>query len=102
MRLSLNGPRSEKEELPECYTITGLTAANILETSTPDEFKIPVKTKTIGELTDDDIFTLVSVTNLEIMCKGRRLHQLHTTAIRSRTTSTRSARLPPPAGTWPR
>lgn len=60
---------ARKEELPECYTITGLTAANILETSTPDEFKIPVKTKTIGELTDDDIFTLVSVTNLEIMCK---------------------------------
>ena len=69
VRLSLNGATLEKKNSPECYTITGLTAANILETSTPDEFKIPVKTKTIGELTDDDIFTLVSVTNLEIMCK---------------------------------
>ena len=40
-----------------------------METSTPDEFKIPVKTKCIAELTDDDIFTLVSVPDLEIMCK---------------------------------
>ena len=98
----LNGATLEKEELPECYTITDLTAANILETSTPDEFKIPVKTKTIGELTDDDIiFTLVSVTNLEIMCKDGAYIQTAPTAIRSRTTSTRSARLPPCVGTWP-
>ena len=69
MRLSLDGAILEKKAVPECYTITGLTAANILDTSTPDEFKIPVKTKRIAELTDDDIFTLVSVTNLEIMCK---------------------------------
>ena len=69
MRLSLDGAILEKKAVPECYTITGLTAANILDTSTPDEFKIPVKTKRIAELTDDDIFTLVSVPDLEIMCK---------------------------------
>ena len=69
VRLSLDGAILEKKAVPECYTITGLTAANILETSTPDEFKIPVKTKRIAELTDDDIFTLVSVPDLEIMCK---------------------------------
>ena len=69
VRLSLDGAILEKKAVPECYTITGLTAANILETSTPDEFKIPVKTKCIAELTDDDIFTLVSVPDLEIMCK---------------------------------
>ena len=69
VRLAINGAVLEKKSDPECYTITGLTAANILETSTPDEFKIPVKTKSVSELTDDDIFTLVSVTNLEIMCK---------------------------------
>ena len=69
VRLSLDGAILEKKAVPECYTITGLTAANILDTSTPDEFKIPVKTKRIAELTDDDIFTLVSVPDLEIMCK---------------------------------
>ena len=69
MRLAIAGATLEKKADPECYTISGLTAANILETSTPDEFKIPVKTKSIAELTDADIYTLVSVTGLEIMCK---------------------------------
>ena len=67
--LTLNGAVLEKKADPECYTISGLTAANILETTSPDEFKIPVKNKTVEELTDKDIFTLVSVTGLEIMCK---------------------------------
>lgn len=69
VRLAIAGATLEKKADPECYTISGLTAANILETSTPDEFKIPVKTKSIAELTDADIYTLVSVTGLEIMCK---------------------------------
>ncbi len=69
VRLAIAGTTLEKKADPECYTISGLTAANILETSIPDEFKIPVKTKSIAELTDADIYTLVSVTDLEIMCK---------------------------------
>ena len=69
VRIALNGLTLEKHSDPEYYTIKGLTAANILEATTADEFKVPVKTKTIAELTDDDIFTLVSVSNLEIMCK---------------------------------
>ena len=69
VRLAIAGATLEKKADPECYTISGLTAANILETSTPDEFKIPVKNKSIAELTDADIYTLVSVTGLEIMCK---------------------------------
>ena len=68
-KISINGLTLEKHSDPEYYTIKGLTAANILETATADEFKVPVKTKAIAELTDDDIFTLVSVTNLEIMQK---------------------------------
>ena len=69
VRLAIAGATLEKKADPECYTISGLTAANVLETSVPDEFKIPVKTKSIAELTDADIYTLVSVTGLEIMCK---------------------------------
>ncbi len=69
VRIAINGLTLEKHENPDYYTIKGLTAANILEATTADEFKVPVKTKTIAELTDDDIFTLVSVSNLEIMCK---------------------------------
>lgn len=69
VRIAINGLTLEKHADPEYYTIKGLTAANILEAGTPDEFKVPVKTKTITELTDADIFTLVSVPNLEIMQK---------------------------------
>lgn len=69
VRIAINGLTLEKHENPDYYTIKGLTAANILEATTADEFKVPVKTKTIAELTDDDIFTLVSVSNMEIMCK---------------------------------
>lgn len=69
VRLAIAGATLERKADPECYAISGLTAANILETSVPDEFKIPVKTKRITELTDADIYTLVSVPDLEIMCK---------------------------------
>ena len=69
VRLSIDGAVLQRKDDPECYTITGLTAANILEAAAPDEFRIPVKTRRISELTDDDIFTLVSVSGLEIMCK---------------------------------
>lgn len=69
VRLSIDGAVLQRKDDPECYTITGLTSANILETAAPDEFRIPVKARKISELTDEDIFTLVSVSGLEIMCK---------------------------------
>lgn len=69
VRLSLKGAELVKESDPDRYTLKGLTEANIMEASDPDAFKIPVKTKTISELTDDDIFTLVSIPDMEIMCK---------------------------------
>ncbi len=69
VRIAVDGLTLEKHADPEYYTIKGLTAANILEATTPDEFKVPVKTKRIAEFTDDDIFTLVSVPDLEIMQK---------------------------------
>ena len=69
VRLSLQGAELTKHDSPEYYTISGLTSANILEASVPDVFKVPIKTKKIDELSDKDIFTLVSIENVEIMCK---------------------------------
>lgn len=69
VKIAVAGLTLVKNTDPEYYTLTGLTAANILETTAADEFKVPTKTKKISELTDDDIFTLVSVPNLEIMAK---------------------------------
>lgn len=69
VKIAVAGLTLEKNVDPEYYTLTGLTAANILETAAADEFKVPTKTKNIAELTDDDIFTLVSIPNLEILQK---------------------------------
>lgn len=70
VRIALNGLTLDRVDDPVSYTITGLTATNILKTWAADEFKIPVKTKSITELTDNDIYTLVSIPNLEIMDKA--------------------------------
>ncbi|MBR6054720.1 MAG: BACON domain-containing protein [Bacteroidales bacterium] len=55
---------------PVCYTIEGVDSANIL-TSSDGTFTLPRKEKSIGELTDDDINTLVTIKDCEIaMRKG--------------------------------
>ena len=71
VRISINGLSLVKETSPVvCYTLTGLTADNIIETiGVPDSFLVPAKKKTIDQLTDDDVFTLVTLQDIEIMCK---------------------------------
>lgn len=71
VRISINGLTLVKETSPVvCYTLTGLTADNIIETiGVPDSFLVPAKKKTIDQLTDDDVFTLVTLQDIEIMCK---------------------------------
>ena len=70
VRVSVNGLTLQRQDDPLCFTLDGLTAASIIETvSAPDEFLVPAKKKAISELADSDIFTLVSLQNVEIMCK---------------------------------
>jgi len=71
VRISINGLTLVKETSPvTCYTLTGLTKDSIIETvGAPDSFLVPAKKKTIDQLTDDDVFTLVSLQDIEIMCK---------------------------------
>ncbi|MBO6169940.1 MAG: BACON domain-containing protein [Bacteroidales bacterium] len=70
VRININGLTLVRQDEPLCYSLEGLTQASIIETvSAPDEFLVPAKKKSIAELTDDDIFTLVSLQNVEIMCK---------------------------------
>lgn len=68
-RIAIGGATLTKNDDPEYYILSGLTADNIIGSDEPDESAIPVKTRKISELTDDDIFTLVTVTDLEIMDK---------------------------------
>lgn len=70
VRININGLTLDRFEDPLCFSLAGLTAASIIETvSAPDEFLVPAKKRTIAELSDDDIYTLVSLQNVEIMCK---------------------------------
>lgn len=69
VKIALEGLTLIKNSEPEYYTLAGLSAANILEIGAADQFKVPAKEKTIAQLTDADIFTMCTITGVEIMCK---------------------------------
>ena len=65
VRISLNGLTLTKEADPERYTLSGVTAAHLLERTSGTESDLPVKEKTIGQLTDEDIYTYVRLRDVE-------------------------------------
>ncbi len=70
VRINLEGLTLVKETDPAvCFTLAGLTAESIIEVLGEDEFLVPAKKKSISQLTDDDIFTMVTLQDIEIMCK---------------------------------
>lgn len=69
VKILVKGAELGIENDPLRYTLSGLDGESVMEAEDPDEFSIPKKEKNISEITDDDIFTLVNVLNLEIMCK---------------------------------
>lgn len=69
VRIALAGTTLIKETEPLRYVLTGLKAENIIETKTPDSFLVPAKRKFIRELTDEDLYTMVTLTDVEILCK---------------------------------
>jgi len=69
VKIALDSIFIVKNESPEFYTLRGFTAESVVEVKTVSEFNIPVKTRKPNEITDTDIFTLVSVPNLEILSK---------------------------------
>ena len=69
VKIAIEGLTLVKNNSPEYYTLTGVTAAHLLEVGAADQFKVPAKEKTIAQLTDNDIFTMCTIKGLEIMCK---------------------------------
>lgn len=69
VRIVLAGATLVRELEPERYTLTGLTADNIIEMKAPDSFLVPAKKKSIQDLTDEDLYTMVTLTNVEVLCK---------------------------------
>lgn len=66
VKIYLKGATLVKESDPTRFTIRGLTADNIIAASEPDATLVPFKSRTIAKLTDSDIFTWVSLQNVEI------------------------------------
>lgn len=69
IRISLKGLTLEKDANPARYSITGITAENIVEASIPDIANLTIKEKAYTEINDDDLYTLVTIPEAEIVYK---------------------------------
>lgn len=64
VKLSLCGTTLRKQSAPERYTIADITPANIIEVVQGTAEQLPAKSKRIGELSDDDLYTFVTLTDI--------------------------------------
>ena len=67
--LSLKGTTLRCEQEPLRVTVEGVSEANIVRIEQCSEDDMPRKAKYIGELTDDDIYTYVTLKDCEILFK---------------------------------
>lgn len=63
--INLEGATLVKENEPLRYSITGLTGSRVVSSQLVDPSEIPAKTKRMSELTDEDIYTRVTLTDCE-------------------------------------
>ncbi|MGN0188217.1 MAG: DUF5689 domain-containing protein [Candidatus Cryptobacteroides sp.] len=63
--LLLRGASIRKETEPERYVISGITTANVIAQNASRKGDVPVKEKFVGELTDEDIYTYVTLKDCE-------------------------------------
>lgn len=69
VRISLKGLTLSKNNDPEYYTITGMTEDHVAAVEEPNPDAVPMKRKNVSELTDADIYTLVSLKDMEVVFK---------------------------------
>ncbi len=69
MQIGLKGTKIVKELNPDRYAIVGLKAENLLSGEAGTAADLPAKRKSIGELTDNDIYTFVTLPNTEFVFK---------------------------------
>lgn len=67
--VNLNGTTLSREDNPLRYTITGLKASNLSLLEQGDAFSLPQKYRSVSSLSDNDVFTYVRLSPVEIMCK---------------------------------
>lgn len=69
IQINLNETVLSRETDPDRYTISSLTAENILSGRAGEASELPAKRKSIAELTDEDIYTFVTLTDTEFLFK---------------------------------
>lgn len=75
--ICIKGAELVKETDPDRYTLKGLTTENVLGFEIGDASNVKPKRKTIGELTDDDVYTYVTLTGLEFAQKQGSFTNAH-------------------------
>lgn len=66
VKIALAGLTMEREDAPARYTLRGFNAGNILETTAGDASSVADKKIFINQLTDNDIYTLVTFKDVEV------------------------------------
>lgn len=77
VQLLLAGTTLTGAENPDRYTISGITTAMVVGRETGSSSAIPVKEKYIAELTDDDIYTFVTLKDCEFPIRKGSLTPVH-------------------------
>lgn len=75
VRMDLGGAELTKEVNPERYTISNIVGAFV--TVLEKDVQVPSKVRHIGELTDDDLYTFVTLADVEFMSKEGAYTNVH-------------------------
>ena len=67
--LNLSGMTLVKEAAPARYTLTNVSEKNVLNNVEGYSDKVPYKARTIGQLTDEDIYTFTTLKDVEMTFK---------------------------------
>lgn len=70
VRINAKGCLLERMESPDCITLQGLSWLSVVQSAPGSETDIVRKERNISELTDNDIYTFVSLNNLEFVFKN--------------------------------
>lgn len=69
MQISLKGTKIVKESDPDRYAVVGLRPENLLSGESGTAASLPEKRRSISALTDDDLYTFVTLENTEFVFK---------------------------------
>jgi len=69
VRLDLNGCRLTRTAAPDCMTLTGVQALNVLSVAPGTAADLPMKERSVATLTDDDLYTFVMLRDAKFVFK---------------------------------